>query len=84
MYPLGDQSAISLLHPPNAIGGNLEITFLLKIYPGQNHRRRGQQDEQTGSKADLEFPIHRLQRLLGLGGGITRKTVVHVRGHGSV
>ncbi len=84
LHPVGDQASLAsgLLHPPDAIRRNLELGFFLEIDPGQNDRGRGQKNQQTGCKADLEVPVHRPQRLLVEGGGKTRRMVKHVGGHG--
>ena len=83
-HSLGYHAAVAsrLFHPPNAVGGNLEVGFLLEVNPGKDDRSRGQKDQQTGCKADLEVPVHRPQRLLDEGGGKTRLMVQHVGCHG--
>ncbi len=84
LHAVGYQATVvpRLLHPPDAVRGNLELSFFLEIDPGQDDRSRGQKDEQAGCKAYLEVPVHRPQRLLGEGRGVTRLTVLHVGCHG--
>ncbi len=86
LNPVGYQAAIAshLFHPPHTVPGNLEIEFLLEVDPGQNHGGSGQQDEQASGKADLKLPVHRPQRLLMEGRGVTQWRVLHVRGQGGV
>ncbi len=79
-HAVGSQRVV-VLHPANAIGWNHEFRFFLEIDPREDDGGRGQKNEQTGGKTNLEVPVHGARRLGKPRGQNFPLTLLHVRCH---